>query len=128
MTSAVIARSMAAQLKRVNDDETPEQTIKRLRAEVAYWQKQVDRKEEARQYWQTIAENADSGDSREWLLTSDYCKAHNVTMSYLNRALNQKDGYHLSIPGKRSSTGRWMVHVNAVFSHSKKPRQKAQGQ
>lgn len=114
-----IGKAMAKQVIRVNGNQDDLQS----RYEAALQTIELLR-EQLRQHIGHGVQPASN--STDWLLTSDYCKAHNVTMSYLNRALNQHEGYHLSIPGKRSSTGRWMVHVNAVFSHSKKSRQKTQ--
>lgn len=114
---------MAAQAKRVND-ESPEAEINRLMQQIEYLKRENRTLKESADYWHQLADNHQPAApvKQSWVVTSDYCKSHNVSPTYLNRALNGKEGYSLSIPGRRSATGRWLVNTAAEFTHRKKSK------
>jgi hypothetical protein len=123
-TTKAQGAAMATLVKRVQA-EALEDEIERLTEMVEFLKRENRSLQESVAYWKEAANKPAAPVTTakpSWVVTSDYCKSHNVTMTYLNKALNNVEGYRLDIPGKQSSTGRWLVSTAAVFTHSKKAR------
>jgi len=117
--------ALATLVQRVQDEAYEDENA-RLRDQIEQLKAMIRTAEERVEYWRNAA-NAHVSVApirSSWVVASDYCRTHNISATYLNRALNKKEGYKLDVDGKKSATGRWLVNTAAIFTHTKKARAK----